>query len=782
MAGQYTIPANLDNEIEGLEVLIEKFKRKEITATELKVNRVPFGVYEQREPDTYMVRVRCAAGFITPQQLAGVAKIAQEFAKSDIHITSRQEVQIHYVKIEDLVTVIRRLKAIGLSPRGGGGNTVRNITAQEDAGVDPNEIFDVSPHAVELTNRFIAEGESWNLPRKFKIGFSGSEQDKGLATVSCLGFIAKIKDNKRGFRVYAAGGLGAKSTVANLLIDFIEEDQVYVVARAVRNLFSKYGNRKNKHAARLRFLWLTLGEEEFRKKFAEELAIVQQESLAPFIVKETSAPLKVNFGSSDYQNLPKEAFDLWKKRYASPQKQAGYFTILIPIELGFLPNIKAIALAEFLEKFGNNVIRMTRDQNFVLRNIPENQLERAYVFLRENLLLIDDAPIYGRFLSCAGASTCQMGICLSRGAARGILKELRKSDLDLDKLGEFRLNISGCPNSCGQHPIADLGFSGKALRNDGHSYPSYMVYAGAVIKEGKTKLAERFGDVPARNLPVLVRDLVKSFLTNAGQEKDFRSYMGGTGVEVLKSLVEKYKNPASFDEDKNFYFDWEADNLFNLLERRGGECSAGLYDLIGVDLNNIRETRAKITETVGEEKRKKLNDLLLFSARTLLITRAVEAKNEQEIFAEFRKHFILTDLVDKFFDDLLIKAGLFNFDPIERESEIIALSQAVEKLYESMDNTFNFNKSIEAKAAPAVNAVSRKAPVVSKDLRGVQCPLNFAKTKVELSKLNTGDILEIWLDDGKPVENVPGSVQGEGHKIISQQRQGEYWKVVIEKK
>jgi sulfite reductase (ferredoxin) len=309
-----------------------------------------------------------------------------------------------------------------------------------------------------------------------------------------------------------------------------------------------------------------------------------------------------------------------------------------------------------------------------------------------------------------------------------------------------------------------------------------MVYAGAVIKEGKTKLAERFGDVPARNLPVLVRDLVKSFLTNAGQEKDFRSYMGGTGVEVLKSHVEKYKNPASFDEDKNFYFDWEADNLFNLLERRGGECSAGLYDLIGVDLNNIRETRAKITETVGEEKRKKLNDLLLFSARTLLITRAVEAKNEQEIFAEFRKHFILTDLVDKFFDDLLIKAGLFNFDPIERESEIIALSQAVEKLYESMDNTFNFNKSIEAKAAPAVNAVSRKAPVVSKDLRGVQCPLNFAKTKVELSKINSGDILEIWLDDGKPVENVPGSVQGEGHKIISRQKVGEYWKVVIEKK
>jgi sulfite reductase (ferredoxin) len=277
----YDLPLGLDVEIDQLAELIRKYRAGEVSAAELKAHRVPFGVYEQRQADTYMVRIRCAGGFVTPEQLESVSLIAQQYGVIDLHITSRQELQIHYVKLDDIVTVIRRLKEAGLSTRGGGGNTVRNITAQEDAGIGPQEIFDVSLYASALTTRMIAEEDSWNLPRKFKIAFSGCADDKGYATLSDLGFIAQIRNGIKGFRVYAAGGLGAKSAEGKLLFDFIEADKVYPVAEALKSVFFKYGNRRNKHAARLRFLWQNLGPDEFKQKFRQEYDRIKQNGFKP---------------------------------------------------------------------------------------------------------------------------------------------------------------------------------------------------------------------------------------------------------------------------------------------------------------------------------------------------------------------------------------------------------------------------------------------------------------------------------------------------------------------
>ena len=237
MTTGYKIPPQLDEEIGQLEALIAKFRAGAIAPIELKVHRVPFGVYEQREADTYMVRIRCVAGIVTPGQLEKVAAIAARYGVGDLHLTSRQELQIHYVKLDDLVAVIRQLKEAGLSTRGGGGNTVRNIAAQDDAGIDPLEVFDVTPYAAALTTRLIAENDSWNLPRKYKIAFSGSEHDKGQATLADLGFIARIVDGKKGFRVHVAGGLGVRSAVGNLLFDFVDDTQVYPIAKAVKDLF-----------------------------------------------------------------------------------------------------------------------------------------------------------------------------------------------------------------------------------------------------------------------------------------------------------------------------------------------------------------------------------------------------------------------------------------------------------------------------------------------------------------------------------------------------------------
>ncbi len=780
MTTGYKLPPQLDDEITQLEALIAKFRAGTLSAVELKAHRVPFGVYEQREADTYMVRIRCVAGIVTPGQLAKVAAIAARYGVGDLHLTSRQELQIHYVKLDDLVAVIRQLKEAGLSTRGGGGNTVRNIAAQDDAGIDPLEVFDVTPYAAALTTRLITENDSWNLPRKYKIAFSGSAHDKGQATLADLGFIARISEGKEGFRVYVAGGLGAKSAVGNLLFDFVDAAQVYPIAKAVKNLFWKYGNRKNKHAARLRFLWQSLGAEEFKRRFYEEFSKVTQEGYAPLVLEAPQAGSPVT--AAVHPGLDEPEFVLWRARYVKEQKQGGLYSVLLPVELGFISCEGAGALARFLGGSGEDVVRVTRGQNFLLRNIPAGRLGEVHAFLAKVLPLVGQPALLGRILSCAGASTCQLGICLSRQAARALIQSLGTSGLDLDKAGEIRLNISGCPNACGHHPAADLGFAGKALRKDGHMYPGYSVYAGAVIHDGATKLAALAGDIPARAITLVVENLLAVFLAKADRFASFREYIAGEGKDDLAAIIARYKDIPSFDDDKNYYFDWSAAKVFSLAERGAGECSAGLFDLIEVDLGNIRRTQAKLSAAEAGQKGPLLQELVFFASRALLITRGVEPKSDKELYEAFRQHFIAAGHVDPAFEPVVTLAEHNDPDALVlHEKNAQAFVSAINALYDNMDNAFNFKRPAAAEASLPVPG-GAPVPTVTKDLRGVVCPLNFVKTKVELAMLKTGDILEIWLDDGAPVENVPGSVRDEGHTIILQERQGDHWRVVIEKK
>lgn len=775
----YDLPVSLDAEIDALEELIRKYRAGEVSATELKAHRVPFGVYEQRQADTYMLRIRCAGGFITPVQLENVAALALQYGRGDIHITSRQELQIHYVKLDDIVAIMRQLKDIGLSSRGGGGNTVRNIASQVDAGIDPQEVFDVSPYVSALTTRLIAESDSWNLPRKFKIAFSGSAEDKGYATISDAGFIAKIKDGKYGFRVYAAGGLGAKSAEGKLLLDFVEADQVYAVAEALKNVFFKYGNRRNKHAARLRFLWQSLGEEEFKKKFQEEYAVIKKQGVAPLLIKDEAEaftslvnPQKIAFDQA--------AFTEWKTRFVRTQKQNGLFSVLIPVELGFISCDNAAKLARVLKVFGNDVLRMTKDQNFLARNIPLDYLPGFFVFLKDTLQEVNHSSIYGKILSCAGASTCQLGICFSRQAARALIDELKKSNLDLDKIGEIKINLSGCPNSCGHHPAADLGFSGKALRTLDGLYPAYNVFAGSVISDGGTKLAELIGEIPAKSLVLLVKDFLKGYIDKSGQFKNFRDYIAGKGKADLKEIILRYSKVPGLQENKEYYSDWGADKLFSLAERKAGECSAGFFDLLEMDLSNLKNTQAALEKAAQDDRQKEklLGELLYYASRALLITRGLDAKNQDEVYAGFLKHFIDTGLIDQSFRGIITIAQKGDLKEIlAKQAEALNLAKAVQALYETMDNSFNF------KAAPILETSKEEKVIMAvKDFRGVACPLNFVKTKVELAKLEAGDLLEIWLDDGAPIENVPGSVKAEGHNVVAQKRVGDHWSVIIEKK
>ena len=773
----YSLPVNLKEEIENYGVLVSDFLDQKIEPAKFKATRVPMGIYEQRKDGTFMVRVRCAGGYISPSQLKQVAVIAKKYRSELLHITTRQEIQIQNITLQDTVKILNDLHQLGLASRGGGGNTVRNIMASIDSGIDLAETFDVFPYVIALTNKLIAEPDSWTLPRKLKIAFSNSEEDTAYAAFNDLGFIAKEKDGVKGFKVFIGGSLGSKPMVSPVLFDFIPAGEIGLVANAAKQLFSRYGNRKNKHKARLRYVFFKLGKENVFNLYHQihnELKTAGNNQIIIPDIKSTS-----NLPALKPETVGGLDFELWKNRYVKKQKQDGLYSIIVPFIHGNVSADIVYTLGEYLDQFGNDIIRFSMRQNIHLRNIPELYLGNIYNFLSKTGISTAEPLLLNTLVSCTGADTCRLGICLSKGALNGLKKELSKSNLALDDLNDIKINISGCPNSCGQQAAADLGFYGVVGRND-RMYPSYKIVAGSVQSEYNAKLAEQVGEISARDLPEFTVKLLEKYLDKKTIYKNFPSYVVSEGKTDIADLCNKFSHIPDFEEDKNYYFDWGSENIFSLVGRGLGECSAGLFDLIDLDMNLISQYKENISQTLDKIAiNKYLYDIIYSSSRMLLITKGIEPKNDQELFDAFINKFIDEGLINQKFKFLIEKAKQnLNDDFIPDKDTIYLLSAAVIELYENMDDSLQF-KTEAAKPAP----VEQKATAVkTKDFRGVKCPMNFVKTKIELSVLKSGDLLEILLDDGEPIENVPGSVKSEGHNILKQDRIDNYWSVLIQKK
>ncbi len=684
----YKIPETLPAELEELDSYIARYQRGEIDAATLKVRRVPFGCYEQREDGTYMVRIRTTGGALTPLQLRAIAEISAHYGSDAIHITTRQEFQIHQVPLESVLPVMRELLSAGLASRGGGGNTVRNVLISPDAGVGIDEVFDPSPYAFALTSRLIAESDSWLLPRKFKIAFSNSPADSSYAEFNDLGFVAQIRDKKIGFRVYVAGGLGTKPEVGHLLHDFIPAVDVYIVASAVKHLFDKHGNRKNRHAARLRFLWNSLGEQRFRELYEEQLQFVRSASPAPLHVEEVPQLSLLPSFAPEIDTTPE--YYKWKDRYVENQKQSELVSVRVPVFLGNLKNDYATRLAEFLAPFGDFVLRASFGQNLRVRNIPRVYLPNLYHLLRDLTELSSGPRFIGNSIACAGADTCKLGICLSKGALTAVVDRLKNSALDLDQIAEFQLNLSGCPNTCGQHMLADLGFYGNVGRNGQHMFPAYMIVAGAEIGNGKARLAKPIDRISARDLPEFVHDVLKLWIENKNEYASFAAYVDDRGTQEIREIADRFREIPSYSSDKSYFRDWGATESFSLVGRGLGECSAGLFDLIEVDLNGARQLREEL-RTSDLQSEESLYGIALRSARALLITRGIEAPTDASVFENFAKHFIQAGLIDSRFESVIRCAQHRNAEELYRlEEEIFALLSAVEALYRSMDNSLRF--------------------------------------------------------------------------------------------
>jgi sulfite reductase (ferredoxin) len=557
METTYHIPESIRQDTLAFGEQVGKFIAGEISPADFHALHVPMGIYEQRESGVYMVRVRGAAGVFLPHQAKMIAKLSTAYGNGIVHATTRQDLQIHGLRIADAPAVLERLLQVGLSSRGGGGNTVRNISACPRAGVCVDEVFDVTPYALALTEYLIRDRGNFKLPRKFKVAFSGCGEDCGLCAVADLGFFAKRKDGVSGFSVYAAGGMGARSALAIPIEEFVPASAIFEVAEAVKRLFDKHGDRSNRSRARLRFVVERVGADEFRRMYREELDAVRLEGIdAP----EVSLPRQACEipAPSDRVEPDSRSYREWKRNNATAQRQEGLFTVRIPLALGDISAKALHVLANLANSAGDGAVHTAQDQDLHLRGIREDDLHATFLRLHRAGRKLVTAPSI-RCVACAGATICRLGVCLSRGLAEAIEQELR--DIDTQSIlslsnGHVPIHISGCLNACGQHPIAAIGLYGGTARVNDRVVPFYTIVTGGRTGDAGAALAQPVAKVPARAVPLLL----KQFFTSAKQERAAGETLGALldrwGSDYLRKLGREYETLPSFEEAPEAYSDF----------------------------------------------------------------------------------------------------------------------------------------------------------------------------------------------------------------------------------
>jgi sulfite reductase beta subunit-like hemoprotein len=543
---------------------VEQFLKGELSADDMKARRVPRGIYEQRRDGTYMMRVRVPAGELSADKARALAGVASRYGGGTLHVTTRQDFQLHDVTIGDTPVVMRALLEAGLSTRGGGGNTVRNVTACPYAGLCPAEQFDVRPAVQEVTDYLVGQPGSYTLPRKYKIAFSGCVADCALAEIHDLGLVADVRAGVAGFRVYAGGGMGALSRVGDLMEEWIPAAEVVRVAEAIRRLFDRMGDRSNRQKARLRFAVERVGAEAFRALLKDEVKVVAGEGVpdAHADVTLAEAPTAAPW---DYRGLAEDRESLHVVR----QRQSGLVAVLVGLPLGQIHWRALEALAGVAEAHSENrTLRLTQDQKLVIPFVRESKL----AVVRDALRNIFDDGIDQKaaalpISACTGAATCRLGFCLSHGAARACSDAMVLAGFKADTLRSLDIRMNGCPNACGQHPVGTIGLMGAVQRVGERMIPTYRVSLGARRGLGRVRFGKTVGTVPAKALPMFIVEVVRDFERGRGAGEVFADYYERLGADHFRSMLERYAVIPSYEAAPEFYRDWGREEAFSLAGR-----------------------------------------------------------------------------------------------------------------------------------------------------------------------------------------------------------------------
>ena len=571
MEHEYDATVRQDIELFGRQA--DSFLSGQITEDEFRAFRLRRGVYGQRQPDVQMIRTKVPGGLMTSAQMRQLARIGDEFAGGKGHLTTRQNMQFHFVPLRQVPALLHLLADVRMTTREACYNTVRNVTACPLAGVHPEEVFDVRPYARRLAFAFLHKELTDNMPRKFKVCFTGCPEDCMASAINDVGLRAVIRDGVEGFRMTIAGGLGPLPTEAGLLDEFVPGERIVNRVEAVLRIFNTHGNRKNKNKARLKFVMRERGFDWLRDAIEEQYQdILNHGGIAmPDTVPEGFGgfqPQPPPKGTGEFLPLFEPAsteFSQWRETNTRPQKQPGHAIVTITVPQGNLTGDQMRGLADLADSAGDGCLRVTMTQNLVLAYVPVGALKRVYGGLERLGLAQGHAEEISDVTTCPGAYSCNLALTKAMGLGAALAESIGNDPDTLVR--RLKINVSGCPNSCGQHWISDIGFYGNARKINGREIPYYLMLLGGT--------QEQFGvaiqSLPARLAPEAVQRVLAHFKQNRQDGETFRAYVLRHKVEVFKKLTADLVKPAELFPE--IYKDW-GDEIDYSLELGRGECAA----------------------------------------------------------------------------------------------------------------------------------------------------------------------------------------------------------------
>jgi sulfite reductase beta subunit-like hemoprotein len=597
--------ANLDfaseHDIDEFVEMLGKFESGEMAPDVWRRFRLVRGTYGQRQDGVQMMRVKAPQGIVSSPQMRAFAGVASRYSRGFCHITTRQNIQFHFVLLKNVEAAMREMAEEGLTTREACGNSVRNITGCPYAGTSGNEIFDPSPYAEALTRYFLRHPLSGVLPRKFKVAFEGCTDDHAVTSINDIGWRSRIVEGRKGFKVTVAGGTSILPVTGYVLYEFLPVQEMFNVAEAVIRVFHKYGDYKHPSRNRMKFVIRAIGWDVFRAHFEEELDGFRREggaSLAfdPAAVVPESAPdwtpaaaptlqkvaamavtpmrgPGVHPGTVRLQPLP-DSYLRWMRNNVSRQRQAGYCHVIVRLPLGDFTAGQMRVLADLAEAYGDGTMRLTVEQNVLFRWIKTESIEPFYQRLAAAGLDAPDALTLSDVVSCPGAESCRLAVTQSRGLGR-VLTEYFSARPDLvDLVPSGMIRISGCPNGCGQHHIGSLGFQGSVRKVGGKALPQYFVLVGGGVTDEGAHFGKVVAKIPARRITDAVDRLLALYREQRESETEelgafYRRIAPAVATERLKDLVELRPEDTTADD----FIDLGESQAFDPVVM-DGECSA----------------------------------------------------------------------------------------------------------------------------------------------------------------------------------------------------------------
>jgi sulfite reductase (ferredoxin) len=703
LAGQ--LPVDLGREIDIFEQQMELRRQGKIDEKVFAETRLRRGIYGQRYdngqrhdgkriqklgmpagllkgPETLwdapgMMRIKIPFGGVTPEQLEVLADLSEEYADGVAHITTRQDVQFHFVHIDDTPSLMRRLAAVGITSREACGNVVRNVTACPLAGICRDETFDTTPYARATSKFMMGHPDTQDFGRKFKIAFSGCAQHPcGLVTMHDMGAIAKTKvvDGKeqRGFELDVGGGLGSVPYKAKLFDAFLPEEELLPIAQAISRVFARLGEKRNRARARIKFLLAHLGIDQFRKLVLEER---QKLSTDPrwtahlaSVDEQAETPLKPGVSLNGSERPA--GFDAWYATNVYKQRQPGYVAATVTLPLGDASADQLRSLADIARRFVKDTLRTTVEQNILFRWLSEADLPEFYRAIKAIGLGAADAATIVDVTACPGTDTCKLGIASSRGLARELRYRLGEKSLELDQaVKNLRIKVSGCFNSCGQHHVADIGFYGINRNVKGFQVPHFQVVLGGKFHDNAGEYGVAIGAVPSKRIPEAVTSITDYYVRRREKDENFQDFVQRIGKKQIKELLEDLTKIPAHALDPSYYSDWGDPREFTLQDMGTGECAGEIVSqaefALAASERELFEAQLHLDGGRPQDAVKTAYASMLRAAQGLVKTQNLAvSEDEQEILAEFTRRFYDTQLFwDKYaggkFAEYLFKAKEF---------------------------------------------------------------------------------------------------------------------------